>query len=1223
MKSTTRLVAILLEVMLILTIFPVVPLVMGQDSAVDQLVYRINAISGLTAVVDAVDSNVVTVSGWVFDVRSTLVLDIGLGITVNWGANYHGQANPLIRFTGGGTFQIGPDGWIENVGSGVAINAEGAKVVVTGDSPAKCGVVQANSGAAIVGSGPRTIVMVEGYGSVFGDETSNLQPVINMNNPSNTGDNVFIKDNGSVWVLSENLYGYTIQTYGNVIVDGGDVYSRSVYGRAINLVGSNSVARVNGGKVHVDGVNGVAISTATTDPSAVTNTAVVVTGGIVSATSGYAIRTTGASSYIEVSGGAVLATTGNAIRSERLINVEISGGFVFAYGRAITGATNVIHIVGGGIPNIHSDGIVVAWNKPDDNLPIEYDEGLDTHLLVSTGGSATWHNTSPEHNNDGIRYVNSENSGFLPIKDVIVTSNFEYNIQYELNDGSHPETPASYTVNDLPLAIAAPLKTDYTFLGWVVVCDNGTIVPELFFDIPKGTTGDLVLIAQWTNAEPEFPIYDIIYELNGGTNDNSNPSTYTSSGSDPQIEINAPTRGDDVFLGWTVMYVTDSELLVNITTPIVSYIIPKDATGVITLIAHWAFPSYNIFYKWDDEFVMGYPDSYNVADLPLTIDVPDRGPGYTFWGWAMVRWDVYAGYVLDFTGPFPYTIPEGTAGDITLIAIWGYDAEVPSQHSIEYNLQEGVDPGNPSLYTVNDLPLKIDDPTRDGYTFFGWIMWYNRTQSIYQKFSFISPSFVLPEDMGDIELWAIWVPVSYSISYVLNGGVNAAGNPLGYSIASDFSVDVADPEMMGYTFLGWTVRYANGSGVTVPVRSFSVSKGTFGDIVLTAHWGLSDVGGIVSYTVTYDGVGFTDGFVPSNHMYVSGSKVLVPNQGSMVKEGYTFIGWALSSSAEFPSHLPGSTFTILSDTALFAVWEKNVEPLEPEQYTVRYLRGTHGVFDEKVVGGLSFGAVTPAAPAEVIGEVGWEFIGWSPELSSIVEGDVTYVAQWKQITFTVLFRDWNNAILKTEAVVYGAAATAPANPTRTGYTFTGWNPSAFNNVISDLTVTAQYTQSNDSNNNNSGGSSSSSSSKPSVNNRPSPAPLVPVLPDDEGADNSPPREVVVDPLPLVWALMNLVLSVSGLVLAVLAGIYVLLKYRQQRGLASGAELKRRLQSYGALWLVVAFILGVMGLFVFLFTPGALSGVMVLVNGWTILYVTLFVAEVVVIFYGLRFQILKE
>ena len=66
------------------------------------------------------------------------------------------------------------------------------------------------------------------------------------------------------------------------------------------------------------------------------------------------------------------------------------------------------------------------------------------------------------------------------------------------------------------------------------------------------------------------------------------------------------------------------------------------------------------------------------------------------------------------------------------------------------------------------------------------------------------------------------------------------------------------------------------------------------------------------------------------------------------------------------------------------------------------------------------------------------------------------------VTYTVTFKDWDGSVLKTQTVQSGSSATAPDNPTRDGYSFTGWDKT-FNNITSDLIVTAQYnalTQSN-------------------------------------------------------------------------------------------------------------------------------------------------------------------
>lgn len=57
--------------------------------------------------------------------------------------------------------------------------------------------------------------------------------------------------------------------------------------------------------------------------------------------------------------------------------------------------------------------------------------------------------------------------------------------------------------------------------------------------------------------------------------------------------------------------------------------------------------------------------------------------------------------------------------------------------------------------------------------------------------------------------------------------------------------------------------------------------------------------------------------------------------------------------------------------------------------------------------------------------------------------------------FTVAFKDWNGTVIAERQVNKGENAMPPANPSRDGYVFTGWDKS-FTNVQSDLVVTAQY-----------------------------------------------------------------------------------------------------------------------------------------------------------------------
>jgi len=135
----------------------------------------------------------------------------------------------------------------------------------------------------------------------------------------------------------------------------------------------------------------------------------------------------------------------------------------------------------------------------------------------------------------------------------------------------------------------------------------------------------------------------------------------------------------------------------------------------------------------------------------------------------------------------------------------------------------------------------------------------------------------------------------------------------------------------GYTFKGW----ATTSGATTPnfvVNGNTVTPAAFpinGNVTLYAVWEANPQH--VTYTVTYNGNGNTSGNAPvdNNSPYNDGSTITVLGQGTLVRTGYTFLGWASSSSATSPNI--GTPFVINSNITLYAVWEAL-----PVTYTVTY-----------------------------------------------------------------------------------------------------------------------------------------------------------------------------------------------------------------------------------------------------------------------------------------------
>lgn len=85
----------------------------------------------------------------------------------------------------------------------------------------------------------------------------------------------------------------------------------------------------------------------------------------------------------------------------------------------------------------------------------------------------------------------------------------EYEINYELNGGVLSETPIStYTIESSDYILPIPTKQYYQFDGWK---NKDTIVNK----ISKGTTGDITLIATWTQKEGLMRTIEITKEVIG------------------------------------------------------------------------------------------------------------------------------------------------------------------------------------------------------------------------------------------------------------------------------------------------------------------------------------------------------------------------------------------------------------------------------------------------------------------------------------------------------------------------------------------------------------------------------------------------------------------------------------------------------------------------------------------------------------------------------------
>ena len=312
-------------------------------------------------------------------------------------------------------------------------------------------------------------------------------------------------------------------------------------------------------------------------------------------------------------------------------------------------------------------------------------------------------------------------------------------------------------------------------------------------------------------ADADLITYAVTYDLDGGVNSASNPSSYTIA-SEMIILRDASRVGYD-FVGW---YDGEQEVIE----------IASGSMGDKTLTARWELITYTIVY---DGLMDG--THYNASEYTIesdTIVLQDASRvGYDFVGWYDGKQKVSE-------------IESGSHGDKTLTAKWQIQ-----EYSVDYSLDGGInEESNPLGYTVETLggadgSIALADPSKKGeilgytsngggsfevtqnvYTFLGW----------YKDPSFEQKVTALTLDLGDVTLYAKWseptaqtetvqvytregdyiyfgeYPQTIKSSDVTVGDV---ADEDGYYLGSDgerYAKVVADPYQIVYTF-------SNGSAV--------------------------------------------------------------------------------------------------------------------------------------------------------------------------------------------------------------------------------------------------------------------------------------------------------------------------------------------------------------------------------------------------------------------------
>lgn len=277
---------------------------------------------------------------------------------------------------------------------------------------------------------------------------------------------------------------------------------------------------------------------------------------------------------------------------------------------------------------------------------------------------------------------------------------------------------------------------------------------------------------------------------------------------------------------------------------------------------------------------------------------------------------------------------------------------------------------------------------------------------------------------GNMTLTAVYgqtteaVRVTYHSNFATDKTDMTAAMPNNSTITLPGYTDLGLPENQGYTFAGWNTQ-ANGSGMTFRT----------GEKVLV------------------------DTMEPGNHLYAIWEKGSYPltihyvyASGGAAKPDYTeVLDFGAPYSVPSPS-IPGYT----ADKPVVT----GTMPAEPVTVTVTYTASTGTPYEvhhylERLEGAYPY---VPNEKDNLRGETGaWtaaaakSYDGFTPiefEQKRIkADGSTVVEIFYTRNSYLLTYKDSLSAgVYASQTYKYGAAVTAIADPTKTGYTFTGWSP---------------------------------------------------------------------------------------------------------------------------------------------------------------------------------------
>lgn len=472
----------------------------------------------------------------------------------------------------------------------------------------------------------------------------------------------------------------------------------------------------------------------------------------------------------------------------------------------------------------------------------------------------------------------------------------KYSITYELDGGKNNEdNPKSYYNTSGTITLKDPTRTGYIFGGWFL----DRKFKKQIKTISGADNTNYVIYAKWTEIH-----YNIAFHGNGAQSGQVKSLTNCEYDAIYTLPANKFVRKGYRFAGWNTKKngrgtsYGNKENVGNLTAK----------NGVtVTLYAQWKLQGYDITYVLNGgEQNAKNPDVYYATSKTIKLKAPKK-TGYTFLGW--------------YTDPkFKKKITKvakGTQKDLKLYAKWQanqYKVTYDGNGATSGSIKEKTSCRYGKAYKAAKNKFKRAD-----YTFAGWNTKKDGTGIAVpdgSKFKNLTA-----KHNTTVKLYAQWKKITYTITYVLDGGVMPEENPSTYDAQTETFV-LKEPVKAGYVFQGWYTEPSFTNRIT------QIKRGTKGNYTLYAKWD------VLRYTIAFDGNGAQSGYVEAIRDCVYNSTYALPHN-QFERAGYVFLGWNTAADGSGTFYGEGAIVKNLTGqhgvtVTLYAMWDKVVSAGEGE-----------------------------------------------------------------------------------------------------------------------------------------------------------------------------------------------------------------------------------------------------------------------------------------------------